>query len=290
MLQQKNGMLLHGFYQRLHEFTLYSFAASSGRDGDEMKSHAQNLSERPNPGKWSIVRDGRVWFYGSGHNCLAHCEWHLLSNHFGLSFNLGHSGDEDLLSFHFGCGLLAIWLILNPRHLHARLLKLFKVEDYEDRQLSVSFHDSAMYWNIWTPSMEWNKQKHGRRQGAFHPVDFLFGRTKYSEVPIREERVEIPMPERSYPATVKLCEAQWRRKRWPLVWTRVRRAEITPDTPIPFPGKGENSWDCGEDATHSMTCQAYSSSEAIGKMVASVMRSRMKYGGENWRPQTKETA
>jgi hypothetical protein len=62
------------------------------------------------------------------------------------------------------------------------------------------------------------------------------------------------------------------------------RAKITPDTPIPFPGKGENSWDCGEDATHSMTCNATNEQEAVAKLVASVLNDRYRHGGKNWRP------
>jgi len=132
--------------------------------------------------------------------------------------------------------------------------------------------------------MEWSREKHGRRQGAFHPIDFIFGRTTYSEIPISDHKVEIPMPEAVYPATVRLVEAQWRRPRWPFVWYRVRRAEVTPDKGIPFPGKGENSWDCGEDATYSLTCVASTVEESIGKMVESVMRSRLRHGGPKWRP------
>lgn len=250
-----------------------------------MRMHTQNLNERPGQPDGSIIRHGRAWLYGDSHSSLAHAEWVVFTRHFHFNFDLGGRGDDDMLGVSVACGLFAFWLIINPPRLHARLLKFFRVEDYEDRTFSLSFHDRALYWNLWTPSMEWDKKKHGRRQGAFDPLDFIFGRTKYSEIPISEHVVEIPMPEGPYKATVKMAEARWRRPRWPFIWTRLRRAEVTPLMPIPFPGKGENSWDCGEDATHSMTCGAETVDEAIGKMVASVMRDRRRNGGENWRPQ-----
>jgi hypothetical protein len=60
-------------------------------------------------------------------------------------------------------------------------------------------------------------------------------------------------------------------------------------TPIPHPGKGENSYDCEDDATYSLTTEARNEAEAIGAMVATVMRSRQKYGGLNWQPKQVST-
>ena len=77
---------------------------------------------------------------------------------------------------------------------------------------------------------------------------------------------------------------------WWNLTERVVRAEITPDTPIPHPGKGENSWDCGEDAIHSLTCQASTTHDAVGEIVKAVLRSRYRYGGLMWRSATVDVA
>lgn len=251
-----------------------------------MRIHWINDNHKPGDRKGSIIRQGRAYFHtGADYRTPLRVEWCFLTTHCRASFMLGSRGDEDLLQFNLAFWLFAIWVTINPPRLHERLIRFFKVENYEDRELSISLHDNSVFWNLWTPSMEWSREKHGRRQGAFHPVDFIFGRTKYSEIPILEVEAEVPMPEAVYPSMVKLVEAQWRRPRWPFVWRRILRAEITPKTPIPSPGKGENSWDCGEDATHSLTCTASTVEEAVGKMVQSVMRSRLRYGGKKWRPE-----
>ncbi|HEX5426636.1 MAG TPA: hypothetical protein VFW94_24200 [Candidatus Acidoferrales bacterium] len=253
------------------------------------KLRVQNLNEKPT-GNGTILRHGRAWLYGGGHRTLAHCEWVFFTHFCGVNFTLGGRGDEDCISFSLACWLFSFWFALDWTWLQNVLLAAFSVEKYEDRELSLSWHDGAFFWNLWTPSMEWSKAKHGRRQGAWHPVDTIFGRNIYEEVPIRESRIEIPMPECPYPATVKFYEARWRRRRWPFGWKRFLRADITPDTPIPFPGKGESAWDCGEDAMHSLTCTSTTDWEAIGAAVQSVMRSRIRYGGMNWRPATQKTS
>lgn len=52
---------------------------------------------------------------------------------------------------------------------------------------------------------------------------------------------------------------------------------------IPVPGKGENSWDCGEDATYAFSCMADSVEDGIASLVRSILVRRRKYGGRNWR-------
>jgi len=113
----------------------------------------------------------------------------------------------------------------------------------------------------------------------------LFGRMNYTRRELRTSRVEIPMPEANYLATVRFEEQIWKRSRLP--WNSIRRVgcEIKPDVPVPFPGKGENSWDCGEDATHSMSCSATTEHEAVSHFVESILRSRYRHGGNMWRPE-----
>jgi hypothetical protein len=55
--------------------------------------------------------------------------------------------------------------------------------------------------------------------------------------------------------------------------------------PVPFPGKGENSWDCGEDATHGYYGPAASIEDAVGNLVTSTLKRRRKYGGRDWKPE-----
>jgi hypothetical protein len=76
-------------------------------------------------------------------------------------------------------------------------------------------------------------------------TDALFGRPKHSLEVLSEQ--DITMPEGKYPAHVKRERRTWKRPRWftPLVreyW------DVDVEGGIPVPGKGENSWDCDDDA------------------------------------------
>jgi hypothetical protein len=139
--------------------------------------------------------------------------------------------------------------------------------------------------NLWNDPMEWRSGDPWWWHITIHPVDLLLGHNQYEERTMATERVLVPMPEGAYPATVRMFESTWNRKRWP--WPRrLVRAEITPDSPIPFPGKGENAWDCGEDSSHSMTTACETPLDAAMAMARSVMNDRLRYGsGWNYRPE-----
>ena len=93
----------------------------------------------------------------------------------------------------------------------------------------------------------------------------------------------VPMPERAYPASVKLFESTWKRPRW--FASRMVRAEVKIEKGIPFPGKGENSYDCGDDALFGLTCKADTVEQAIAETVESALRNRRRYGGSvDWQP------
>ena len=55
--------------------------------------------------------------------------------------------------------------------------------------------------------------------------------------------------------------------------------------PIPVPGKGENSWDCDDDAIHSSHGPHSTVHQAVAALVASGYRERTRYGsGPEWLP------
>jgi hypothetical protein len=57
------------------------------------------------------------------------------------------------------------------------------------------------------------------------------------------------------------------------------RVDLKIDKGIPHAGKGENSWDCGDDATYGMCCAVKNIAEGVGVLVGSVLHDRVKYGG-----------
>lgn len=119
--------------------------------------------------------------------------------------------------------------------------------------------------------------------GAFDPADFVLGREKYACVDGESEEWVLRMPEGEYPVSVTRQTATWTRPRWRGVKTRVSY-ECKPVAGVPIPGKGENSWDCDEDAIFAMNCSAKSHKDAVQHFGASVMERRNRYGGDNWIP------
>lgn len=90
------------------------------------------------------------------------------------------------------------------------------------------------------------------------------------------------MPEGTYVATARLTEDVWRRSRW--FSKIVKRVEIEIPSGIPLAGKGESSWDCGDNAIYSMCSPAKSIGEGVGRLVGTLLHDRVRYGGyEDWK-------
>ena len=116
---------------------------------------------------------------------------------------------------------------------------------------------------------------------SINPADLL-GRTRCARTLVEPEHaVLISMPEGDYAALLKVERMTWTRKLWP--WRPLKRErtyrDITVPDCIPFSGKGENSWDCGEDglcATGFDVEQARTDEAACALYAASVLETRRK--------------
>ena len=62
---------------------------------------------------------------------------------------------------------------------------------------------------------------------------------------------------------------------------RQAKVEILDKGGIPCPGKGESEWDCGDNNLQSLHCNAETVEEAIGHVVASVLRTRKRHAGSH---------
>lgn len=208
--------------------------------------------------------------------------WWNITERFGFKIELNwksHSyhidpvkfdDDDGAWGFSFAFRPLSLYFFVNvPRVLQLK----------ESRELGFSFHGGAFWWNLWTDPMGEYPSRHGRwRNSCFHIDDFLFGKSKCETRVLEERDILVPMPEKAYPAHAKLIEYSWSRPRW--FTKRMKRVEINVEGGVPHEGKGENSWDCGHDATFWMTTgECHSIPQGIGIFVGSVLRDRVKYGG-----------
>lgn len=245
--------------------------------------HAQNLNERGQHLPYgSIWRHGRCWLNlnsGACHRVSWGLEWGFWPRHKWLNIALDLATHDQAFSIAFSPFLFSLHLHLEYWPLHSWLADRIKRSDEKygnGRTIGISYMDDHLSLKLWSDPMEHRSKDPKWWYRSWFLRDVLFGRPKYDSSVLLTERVVVPMPEGGYPATVTIEKATWARPRW---FTKtVIRAEIKPDIPIAFPGKGENSYDCGEDATHSMTCPATTSLDAVMALTKSVMRDRLRYG------------
>jgi len=112
--------------------------------------------------------------------------------------------------------------------------------------------------------------------------DWLLGRRECVTTVGEPFPVVVPMPEGNYPAKVKREERVWRRKRWPFSAERRVDYSIDMDVPVPVPGKGENSWDCDDDAIWGTG--GSSVPEAVANVTRAALRDRERYASSEWTP------
>lgn len=228
------------------------------KDAAERRWWSHSCRER---GNW------RWWLHGPmrGDDVMS-CEVSWRARLTGIWFGRHDSGKVSAsIGLYWLYATAAIWLPFVKRG--------------ERRRLSLTFHDGAMWWCIWRDDDSWSRDVPKWRDGNFNPMNTVFGRQKCSTETLEIRDVLVPMPEKAYPATAKLEEYTWKRPRWPFAKTMKR---VTIDIPggIPFAGKGENSWDCGDDATFGITTgECRTIPEGVGILVGSCLRTRVKNGG-----------
>lgn len=219
-----------------------------------------------------MADDWRAWLWFDERCVSLEAAW--FRGWFGFRFKWG--GEEDLqISLHLA--FVSVWFALDG----------FLKTPWEAREFEVSFRDWGPSLTVWGKENEWVAADPWWVRGVHvNLINLVLGRRKYSAVPLGKPiDLAIAMPEKTYRATCQLKECVWKRPRWPFA-KRLKRADFEIPGGIPFPGKGENSWDCGQDGIYGMTCPATTPEQAIAAVVESVMRNRRRHGGSlDWEPE-----
>lgn len=221
---------------------------------------------------------GRGWLYFGDRWC-ADTQWQIGKRSslcmVSLSVDPGEGGVSLSLAlpkiFYLHLGLDG-W----PKEFYQRL---GIYERYEQHAIDLNFHDGMIHWRMWAPTMSWSNTTPRWRDGSVTPIDIFFGDTKMTEEIIRTKRVEIPMPEAAYPATITMSRRVWKRPRATWISHDGTYANIQVDKPgIPIPGKGTTSYNCGPDANFGISMMAKNDEEAIGYLVSNLLSRRARYG------------
>jgi len=200
---------------------------------------------------------------------------------FGFSINVG--GIENVVTFHVGLLLFSAFLSIEklPHHWVSWLSE-------GERELSFRIHHGIIWIYLFAKVDCW--RNNDWRRVVINPVDLLLGWERCATQVEGERPVDIHFDNRIYKANAKLEIRTWTRSRFPFLKRTRKDVGLEIASGIPMPGKGENSYDCGDDAlfgTGASTTNLDTSwddlvAEAIDNATSSVQRTRLRYGGDNW--------
>lgn len=121
----------------------------------------------------------------------------------------------------------------------------------------------------------------------YHPFRWVVGDTRHEELEGDVVNAGIAMPEGVYPATIQVNRSRWTRPRWfdgPWMW----RARVKVPNGVPIPGKGENSWDCEDDAVFGSTLavelERPSLQSVADQFAENITARRQRYASSRWVP------
>lgn len=259
------------FIDRTVNFFLGIFGIDPKSDEHRIHFHSQNLNEdkRGNPRFFAF--EGRAWLRAFGRH-LTRFEWALFKRwQFALSLEAG--GEDGGLTWHIAVPWCSLWF----NHL---IPTRFKTFGFSDRVLfDICTHDWALWWQFGGDRMRWDSKTPKWKNGCFHFDDFFLGKQKYTNEKTGEPKdIMVPMPEGEYLTKMQLETSTWRRPRWPFPKVMVGY-KINIPRGIPHQGKGENSWDCGEDGLFGCYSEGESIREAIAKVQTLVLKDRKRYDG-----------
>lgn len=210
-------------------------------------------------------------------------------------------GDDQSYQLHLAFGI-GLWITLtrlfpeswfpNKDHHFGRRRK---------REIGLAFHHWSLWINLWHDPMCWSNTD--PKWWAFH-IDFkdlIIGKHTCKWNDLGKEQHIISMAEGNYAIQVKKQERidSWQRwfTRKSISWdveAGYYEGEEFIKCPIPKEGKGENSWDCDEDATYSMSFSAkywgtlneikYHYQAAL-HFENDMKKSRIRRGGTDWLPE-----
>ncbi|MGB3203744.1 MAG: hypothetical protein WBB28_02010 [Crinalium sp.] len=242
--------------------------------------NGQNLKRRGDRAKSFFHR--RDIFYlmprGEGYsNRSFRVEFAIPSSTFGIHFTIDPYDDPINLSL--CCGLFGLYLSFDffPRRFLPK----------SERDTSIRFFEGLLWINLWHDDGGYEGDRFSWQQIVIHFDDIVLGKEVYAQGEKEYSTAIIDLPEKRYLVDIAIYPSSWKRPRWKKV--TVTNVDITPKEPIPIPGKGENNYDQDENASYSATIRASSVEEALTIYTDSILRDRLRHGGEDWIPEACRT-
>jgi hypothetical protein len=128
----------------------------------------------------------------------------------------------------------------------------------DHREVGVQFHGGAVWFHPCTTVDNWESRWPWWRRGVcWHYLDTLLGERRCTLTTLGTYTIRDVVPAgrgyeaKEYTFHVKVLVRDASRPRW-LPDRFMATDTSVVEGGVPLPGKGENSWDCGEDARHSV--------------------------------------
>ncbi len=231
--------------------------------------HWQSLADRP--GQWKYAH-GRCWL--AIFSYFFRFEWTLWSNHLHAYTEVG--GDEDQLQVSLAIPPFAFWLAMQVPW--KSWIRRWVPE--RTRTMKLSMFEWSISLVLWERDGEWRRADPWWIRGASLDLkDFFLGKSKYTSTETApQQRIRVGLDNRTYEGTAKFERATWKRPWWftltrDSVWINMDQGHG-----LPHAGKGENSYDCGDDALCGFGVNGTCVEAAIQHGIETVMEYREKYG------------
>lgn len=237
--------------------------------------HWQNLNERKNGSKGWAIWSGRAWLHFFA--WVINWEWHLWDKTCHVGVNLGGKiGGDELATFMLAFPPVSLFLTIDA----PSRSWLWRLMPSRGRECKLAIHGWAIWLNPWSREHEWiSKDPWYVRGLTFHIDDFIWGKSKYTKTePRPSERITIELDGREYHGTATFERSVRKRPRW---FAKVREStwiSMDPRDGLPHAGKGENGWDCGDDALCGWGVDGVDVEAAIADGIRRVLKYRKRYG------------
>lgn len=209
----------------------------------------------------------------------------------GLAFVLEFhpTYDESTISGHvklpiFGSAYFSFEYFPFGRYLE-KFLKPCSFGLTDSRQFGFCLYEEFFWIYIYTPVGTWSSTDPWWQRISIDWKTLFMGKQIFHKECSEPVETKIFFPEKLRTAMVKYEKRTWTRTRWPGAYVSRSFDFNFQNDPIPIPGKGENSWDCDDDAIYSTSIcvdgpDGYS--EAVKKLQDDVDRTRTQRGGASW--------
>jgi hypothetical protein len=222
-----------------------------------MRFHSQNLTDDRLP----LWRDGRAWLGNWG------VQWGIFRWHSWFSIQASKGGYEgNRLAAH----VAVPWFHL---FVHRSCARRFRDSQWG----AYWYHGSLALLLGASEDRDWKGWRGWHKRPVYLPVKhWVTGKPVCETVKGEPIDVLVPMPEGCYPAVVTPETRTWTYRFGYQVSRTDYWLEVTHRGGIPHAGKGENSYDCGDDGLCGIGGDSVE--HVIGRAVARVLKSRRRYG------------